>query len=255
MQPTEFDVGSFENTYIADDALAEITLTKVFENTSDDTEDARKLKANEFSFRLIQTDEDGKEKSDAKPIIVKNNEDGSIRFALSFKDPGQGIEKKSYYYKITEDKGTDTHIKYDNTAIRIQVDLIRNTDDGTLSAKVLYLTKDGNGKEVKSFINTYTASPCIIRMSASKTFIGKKLAGDDFSFTLTGNDVSQTKKNDKNGKITFDDFQIKKAGTYTYTVKEAKPADPDKHVKYDETVKTIKIKVVDKNGTLTATKA
>lgn len=107
------------------------------------------------------------------------------------------------------------------------------------------------------FTNTYTAEPVYIALSGTKNLTdasgsGKALAGDDFSFSLkdsTGG-VVETVKNDKNGKIKFSNLKFTEPGTYTYTIVEVK--GEDKHVTYDETVKTVTITVEGKDGVLSA---
>lgn len=105
------------------------------------------------------------------------------------------------------------------------------------------------------FTNTYTAEPAYLILSgekilndASKT--GKVLVGDDFSFQLkdsTGK-VVDTVKNDKDGKIKFSTMKFTKPGTYTYTIVEVK--GEDKHITYDESVKSVTITVTGADGKL-----
>ena len=81
-------------------------------------------------------------------------------------------------------------------------------------------------------------------LMATVTYTGATLAKDDFTFTLTGTDVSQTKKNAANGKIVFDalnydDEDIDK--TYTLTCKQSIPGTPVEGVTYDKSEYEVKI--------------
>ncbi|MBQ0011804.1 MAG: hypothetical protein KBT07_03775, partial [Clostridiales bacterium] len=108
---------------------------------------------------------------------------------------------------------------------------------------------------------TYLNKKVKVSLEASKTYsingVAQTLAGGEFSFTLTKSgdqNPTQTKSNDANGVVTFDDLSFDTVGEYTYTVKEVKGSDTS--ITYDETVYTVVVNVT-KNATtgeLTATK-
>lgn len=86
--------------------------------------------------------------------------------------------------------------------------------------------------------------PAELQITATKEFVGEgvELKAGDFEFVLKqGNTTLQTKSNDANGNIEFDAIPITRAGTYTYTVSEVKPADPDPNITYSSEVKQIRV--------------
>ena len=96
--------------------------------------------------------------------------------------------------------------------------------------------------------------PAKVTLEAYKTLTGKGLTANAYTFNLwdengvnTGNPI-QTKQNDVDGKITFDEISFTKEGTYTYYITEALPeeangANPYKGVTYDTTVYKATVKV------------
>ena len=71
------------------------------------------------------------------------------------------------------------------------------------------------------FDDTYASLPITVSLEATKTLTGATLAKDEFEFTLTeGTKVLQTKKNDADGKVKFDDLTFTETGVYTYKVAE-----------------------------------
>ncbi len=94
----------------------------------------RDLKADEFSFLL--TDSEGEELQTAK-----NTESGTITFdAISY--TAADIEKSPITYKVSEVKGADEDIDYDESSYEIKVTLSRNSD-GTITAEA-----DVTGEEI-----------------------------------------------------------------------------------------------------------
>ena len=92
-------------------------------------------------------------------------------------------------------------------------------------------------------------NPAEVTLAASKTMIGadvKDYSGK-FKFVLKdgAENVIETKAINKNGKVSFSTLRFTKTGTYTYTISELIPDDADKlpNIIYDETVKTIEVKV------------
>ena len=125
---------TYKNTYTAAGTEASLGAVK--------TLDGRALKDGEFTFQL--KDEDGKIISEAK-----NAADGSILFdALSYEQTG------TYHYTVSEVKGDDKTITYDEKIYNITVDV---SDDlqGHLEATVTY--EDSDGAPV--FVNKYTEPP------------------------------------------------------------------------------------------------
>ena len=71
------------------------------------------------------------------------------------------------------------------------------------------------GKDL-NFTNGYKAAPAEVHFSGLKTLEGRALADKEFSFTLTGADdgISETVKNDADGKISFTKITYTKAAVH-----------------------------------------
>ena len=122
---------TFNNTYTAKGTSVVLGGTKVL--------DGRALAEGEFTFQL--KDEDGNVVSEAK-----NAEDGWIAFETLVYD-----QAGTYRYTISEVKGNDETITYDETVYKVTVEV---NDDlkGHLDPTVTY--EDSDGAPV--FVNTYT---------------------------------------------------------------------------------------------------
>ena len=80
---------------------------------------------------------------------------------------------------------------------------------------------------------------------ATVTYTGATIAKDDFTFTLTGTGVSQTKKNAADGKIIFDALEYDDEDideTYVLTCKQTIPDSPAEGVTYDQSEYSVTIK-------------
>lgn len=137
-------------------------------------------------------------------------------------------------------------------------------EDGKGSA-VVHVSHDAEQEEADlattlyfgTFENTYTADSVYVALSGKKVLndaskTGKVLAGDDFSFQLKDakGDVVDEIKNKADGTITFKNIEYTQPGTYTYTIVEVKGTD--KHITYDESVKSVTVTVTGENGKLSA---
>ncbi|WP_303753184.1 FctA domain-containing protein, partial [Enterococcus sp. S86.2] len=101
------------------------------------------------------------------------------------------------------------------------------------------------------FKNTYKAIPGSVQLEAKKELSGRPLKAEEFSFTLKGDgNVNETKKNDEDGKILFDEIKYDKAGTYEYTITEATPSTPELGITYDSTQYKVTVTVTEKSGKL-----
>lgn len=94
-----------------------------------------------------------------------------------------------------------------------------------------------------TFENIYTAPEGAASIQATKVLEGGNLKAAQFSFELKDSEgtVIQTKKNDENGKIIFDDIEYKQVGTYTYTISEVE--GDEEGVTYDDSVYTAVVEV------------
>ena len=142
-------------------------------------------------------------------------------------------------------------VTYDTGVFTVTVNVV---DDGKGNPDASY-TVNGSAFTHIVFNNTYKAEPTEHILKATKIY-EKGLKGDDFTFTLEGDvngtEIFQSKKNDKNGAITFDKIPFDAAGDYTFTVTEI-----DKvlgFIQYSKEVYTVVITVTDnKEGKLEVT--
>ena len=199
----------FENAYSVtpnnSSVTDQITATKVL--------DGRDLKADEFSFELV---EDGE-------VVATgaNDADGKITMGkITYTAAGK------HTYILREAKGAEGNgITYDSTTYTIVTTV---TDDGNGKLTVKHELQGAN--EAK-FNNSYKPNPnefsVTDEIKANKVLTGRDLKDGEFSFELVegeGEDakVVATGKNAADGKITMSAVKYDKAGTHTYTLREVK---------------------------------
>ena len=215
------------------------------------TLDGRAMNAEEFSFRLYQTDALFGISEGAQPVCTAvNAADGTFSFdSLSFDKVG------NYYYVAKEDSSAALKgITYDNTTYLITVSV---TDkDGVLESAVKIT--DAYGKESDLvFRNSYKAAPVYLPLSGKKTLSGATLENGAFQFRLfladetfaTRGDALQTATNSANGEFGFETLAFSKADTYRYIVIEQ--SGTLEGMQYDDTKYCITVQVADPgNGQL-----
>ena len=229
---------TFVNTYVPDPTDetsptdSAVTIKKVL--------DGRTLKADEFSFTMMDENGNG--------VQATNAEDGSVVF------PKLTFDKEGIYtYTISETNDNKGGVNYDTTTYKA---IATVTDDTSGKLKVEWKVTDAQGKEINeiTFNNKYTVQPTSLTLGATKVLEGRELADKEFLFVLSdeeGNVVEEA-YNDKTGKVTFSDLTFDKAGTYNYTVTEKNTNA--KGITYDESVYNIQVEVVDnEDGTLNMT--
>lgn len=229
---------TFVNTYVPDPTDetsptdSAVTIKKIL--------DDRTLKADEFSFTMMDENGNG--------VQATNAEDGSVVF------PKLTFDKEGIYtYTISETNGNKGGVTYDTTTYKA---IATVTDDTSGKLKVEWKVTDAQGKEINeiTFNNKYTVQPTSLTLGATKVLEGRELADKEFLFVLSdeeGNVVEEA-YNDKTGKVTFSDLTFDKAGTYNYTVTEKNTNA--KGITYDKSVYNIQVDVVDnEDGTLNMT--
>ncbi len=193
----------------------------------------RALAADEFTFELCNTD--GTVRSTAT-----NQADGSFSFApLAFDAAG------TYNYTVREKNTGAARVTYDQTVYKVTVTVVDK--DGQLTAEVAL--PDGG----LTFTNSYAPLSTSVTLEGSKKLNGRALAADEFTFELCsadGTKVLSTATNRANGRFSFDPLVFDAEGTYTYTVREKNTGAA--RVTYDQTVYTVTVVVVNKDGQLTA---
>lgn len=244
---------TFTNTYQAKPVSVQFRAHKTL-NDPDHT--GVSLNAGQYEFKCVE------DKTGGQAGTVKtNDQQGNILFdAITYKKTGV------YDYTLSEVQGDRGGITYDATKHHVKVTVTDN-GEGQLLADVKY---DG-GDAVPEFTNSYKAQPATDTPNAVKTVTASegnhyKLKGDDFTFTLhrvtapngVTAETDQTKTNDAQGNIRFDQLSFPLPGTYVYTVSERDVTVPG--ITKDGTVTTItytvkdvdhagRLKVVDKTVT------
>ena len=195
---------------------------------------------------------------------AKNKANGTVTFKeLSYTAEG------THTYTITENKGTDASINYSNQTITATVDVKKVNDK--LVPTVTY--SGGDTEKGDTFTNTKTPptpptptpvppteKPTTAQFKAKKVLAingtsDRTLKANEFTFLLKDQDgkLLDTKTNDENGDILFNPVTFSKAGTFTYTIDEQKPASPESAIAYDESVHTVTVTVTkDADGQLSA---
>lgn len=239
------DTIQFTNTYQAQPVSVRFRARKTL---ADPDHTGIRLQAGQYEFTCVE-DKTGGQVGTAKT----NDQQGDVLFdAISYTRPG------TYDYTIRETPGDRGGVTYDTTKHHVRVTVTDN-GEGQLLADVKY---DGE-TAIPEFTNTYRAQPATDTPDAVKTVTSSegnhyKLKGDDFTFTLhrvTAPDgvtaeADQTKTNDAQGNIRFDQLSFPLPGTYVYTVSERDVTVPG--ITKDGTVTTITytVKDVDHAGRL-----
>ena len=231
---------AFTNTYNVKPVTDQITATKVL--------DGRNLKADEFSFELVE---------DGEVVVTGTNAaDGTITMdAVKYDKPG----KHTYTLREVNGGTTSKGVTYSDAKFTI-VTTITDNGDGTLSAQ--HVLKNA---EAAIFKNTYNVTPLETELDfgLSKAIDGRDWTdGDEFSFTITAPEgaplpdpatVTVNKRDAKDGiaAIKFGKIHYAAAGTYKYEIREN--AGSTVGMTYDAHVATAEVTVTeDSDGTLTA---
>lgn len=238
------DAIQFTNTYQAKPVSVQFRAHKTL---ADPDHTGVQLQAGQYEFTCVE-DKTGGQVGTAKT----NDQRGDVLFdAISYTRPG------TYDYTIRETPGDRGGITYDDTKHHVRVTVTDN-GEGQLLADVKY----DNGTNIPEFTNTYHAQPATDNPTAVKKMTSSKdnkytLKGEDFAFTLQQqsapanvSNADQTKRNDQQGNIRFDQLSFPLVGTYVFTMSEQDTTVPG--VTKDGTVATITyvVKDVDHTGKL-----
>ena len=133
----------------------------------------------------------------------------------------------------------DTHTV--TATITLSDEVPQGGEPGDMTVTVVY-TPDSE------FINFYDATGAAT-IVATKVLDGRDLAADEFQFELLdeGGETVGTASNAADGSVTFPDIEygLNDVGTYTYTVKEVIPENPDEDIEYDDSEFTVTVTVSD----------
>lgn len=238
------DAIQFTNTYKAQPVSVRFRARKTL---ADPDHTGVRLQAGQYEFTCVE-DKTGGQVGTAKT----NDQRGDVLFdAISYKKTGV------YDYTLSEVQGDRGGITYDATKHHVRVTVTDN-GEGQLLADVKY----DNGTNIPEFTNTYHAQPATDNPTAVKKMTSSKgnkytLKGEDFAFTLQQqsapanvSNADQTKRNDQQGNIRFDQLSFPLVGTYVFTMSEQDTTVPG--VTKDGTVATITyvVKDVDHTGKL-----
>lgn len=185
----------------------------------------RELEADD-NFRFQLTDEDGNQIGD----LVSANTEGIIVFPTIKYDVNDVPEEgASFVYIVSEVKGSVPGVTYDTTKYYVYVTVTRN---GAELKATITDVKANNENSVSAqtitFTNVYKPAQTTITLGAEgtvnilKTLNGRPLEESEFSFLLedaSGADLD-TKENDGEGKVVFDEITYTEAGVYTYIISE-----------------------------------
>lgn len=236
---------TFTNTYQAKPVSVQFRAHKTL-NDPDHT--GIQPQAGQYEFKCVE------DKTGGQIGTVKtNDQQGNILFdTISYTKTGV------YDYTLSEVHGDRGGITYDATKHHVRVTVTDN-GEGQLLADVKY----DDGTNIPEFTNTYHAQPATDDPTAVKKMTSSKgnkytLKGEDFAFTLQQqsapanvSNADQTKRNDQQGNIRFDQLSFPLVGTYVFTMSEQDTTVPG--VTKDGTVATITyvVKDVDHTGKLT----
>lgn len=238
------DAIQFTNTYKAQPVSVRFRARKTL---ADPDHTGVRLQAGQYEFTCVE-DKTGGQVGTAKT----NDQRGDVLFdAISYTKTGV------YDYTLSEVQGDRGGITYDATKHHVRVTVTDN-GEGQLLADVKY----DNGTNIPEFTNTYHAQPATDNPTAVKTMTSSKgnkytLKGEDFAFTLQQqsapanvSNADQTKRNDQQGNIRFDQLSFPLVGTYVFTMSEQDTTVPG--VTKDGTVATTTyvVKDVDHTGKL-----
>ncbi|WP_042771942.1 Spy0128 family protein, partial [Streptococcus sp. HSISS3] len=196
----------FNNTFTPAATQAQFRFTKRLEGKT--------LEANAFTFELLEN---------GNVIQTKKNAaDGSIQFdSISYATVG------THTYTVREVAGTDTNIDYDSMNAVVTVNVTKDAQTGLLNAAVTM--------PADTEFNNFAVAPVKTRFDFSKALAGRALKDGEFSFVLkdANGTVLQTKTNNANGVIAFDDLTFTNAqvGTHKYTVEEVRGSEAG--IQYD----------------------
>lgn len=236
---------TFTNTYQAKPVGVQFRAHKTL---ADPDHTGIQLQAGQYEFKCVEDRTGGQ-----AGTVKTNDQRGDVLFdTISYTKTGV------YDYTLSEVHGDRGGVTYDATKHHVKVTVTDN-GEGQLLADVKY----DNGTNIPEFTNTYHAQPATDNPTAVKTMASSKgnkytLKGEDFAFTLHQQsapanvaNADQTKRNDQQGNIRFDQLSFPLVGTYVFTMSEQDTTVPG--VTKDGTVATITyvVKDVDHTGKLT----
>ena len=186
----------------------------------------RDLLDGEFTFHLVE--------GNLLRGEAKNQADGTIAFALTYKLPGTYTYELHEHVPAALDKleGVTYDEKVHTVTVEVKDQNGKLVVDGTTSTWETGVT----------FENTYKPGPTTATIIAHKILEGKPLAAGEFSFELLDSEkkVIDTVKNDGTGNVVFT-VEVPAADEYHYSIREVKGTDTD-HYTYDQNTYKVTVK-------------
>lgn len=162
-----------------------------------------------------------------------------------------------YQYEITEKKGSLKGVTYDPQVYEVTLHVVDDLNTLTRTITSTSSPKGANEQNTETVLhNVYAPAPTKLHMTAKKVLENSPhaLQAGEFSFGLYEADTHQrlqTKTNDANGEVVFDDITYDKVGLYRYYILEDNGSEPG--ITYDTAAKSAVVNVVDDNkGSLQA---
>ncbi len=211
----------FVNTYKPTSITVKLEATKVLRGHA--------MQDGSFSFLVYDVTDP------AKPVASGSNvaADAGETVPIIFSNIGYTFDmlsgegtSRTFIYAISEQVTTHGGVETDDAVYYAKVVLSHNAQNGQLTTAVTYHTDESCTDEnkitgVPGFVNTYDPADAEVILQAEKTLINKKLEAGEFTFTLQGEGVAQSKTNDASGIAVFDKLTFDAPGVYSYTIAEA----------------------------------
>lgn len=186
----------------------------------------RDLLDGEFTFHLVE--------GNLLRGEAKNQADGTIAFALTYKLPGTYTYELHEHVPAALDKleGVTYDEKVHTVTVEVKDQNGKLVVDGTTSTWETGVT----------FENTYKPGPTTATIIAHKILEGKPLAAGEFSFELLDSQDKVIDKvtNDASGNVVFT-VEVPAADEYHYSIREVKGTDTD-HYTYDQNTYKVTVK-------------
>lgn len=154
-----------------------------------------------------------------------------------------------FKYEITEKVGSLKGVTYDTQVYELTIHVADDLNTLTRTITSSSSPKGANEQNTETvFHNVYTPAPTQLHMTARKVLENSPhaLQAGEFSFGLYEADTHkrlQTKINDANGEVTFDDITYDKVGLYRYYIQE--DVGSESGITYDTTAKSAVVNVTD----------
>lgn len=154
-----------------------------------------------------------------------------------------------FKYEITEKAGSLKGVTYDQQVYELTIHVADDLNTLTRTITSSSSPKGTNEQNTETVLhNVYTPAPTQLHMTARKVLENSPhaLQAGEFSFGLYEADTHkrlQTKTNDANGEVTFDDIAYDKVGLYRYYIQEDAGSEPG--ITYDTTAKSAVVNVTD----------